>query len=79
MTEIQKNKWAVPALVLGIVSAFLAFLIVPPILAIVFGSLGISRSSDLQNEGVKKTGSGMSMAGLILGIVYIGIGFWNWQ
>lgn len=79
MAEIQKNKWAVPSLVLGVVSVFLAALIVPPILAIVFGALGLSRSTELENAKSDKTGKGMSIAGLVLGSVYIFIGIYNWM
>lgn len=78
MTQIEKNKWAVPALVLGLVSIFFAFIFVPSILAIVFGALGLSRSTELANAKQAKTGKGMSIAGLVLGLVYLFIGFYNW-
>jgi hypothetical protein len=74
----NQNKWAYSALWLGIASIFFGVIFVPPILAIVYGSLGISRSTELQNEGIEKTGKGKSIAGLILGIVYLLLGFYQW-
>ena len=72
------NSWSMPALLLGIASVFFGTFFIPPILAIVFGSLGISRSTVLINDGIKKTGKGMAIAGLVLGIVYLLLGFYVW-
>jgi len=73
----MKNKWATPALVLGVVSVFFGWLFLPPIFAIVFGSMGLNRSAVLANDGQKKSGKGQSIAGLVLGIVYLLLSFYN--
>ena len=58
------NGFGIAALVLGIASFFLDFLIfIPSILAVVFGCLGIVKGN---SQG---TGKGMAIAGLVLGIV----------
>jgi hypothetical protein len=75
----NQNKWAHSAIWLGIASIVFFWMFVPPILAIVYGSLGISRSTELQNEGIDKTGKGKAIAGLILGIVYLLLGFYQWM
>jgi len=63
------NGLAVTSMILGIVSfAFgLGFLIIPLILAIVFGHIAIGQI----NRNPQSTGKGMAIAGLIMG--YIGI------
>ena len=76
MTKSERNKWAAPALWLGLSSTLFAFLFVPPILAIVFGAKGMTRATILANASAPKTGKGMSIAGLILGIVYLGVAFY---
>lgn len=73
----MKNKWATPALAVGIVSVFFGWLFIPPILAITFGSMGLNRSAVLANSGQKKTGKGSSIAGLVLGILYLLLSFYN--
>jgi hypothetical protein len=63
----ESNGVAVTSLVLGITSFGLMWIpvagIIPPILAIVFGGMGISRANKIQS------GMGMAVAGLVLGIV----------
>lgn len=78
MAEKLANKWAIPALALGIGSIFLAFLFAPPILAIIFGAMGLSRAAVLKKEQAPRTGIVMSIVGLILGIVYLPLGFYAW-
>lgn len=56
---------AIAALVLGIASLMFFFLVVPAILAIVFGA--VSRRNIKTNPN--KTGGGMATAGLVLGII----------
>ena len=69
------NKFATAALVVGIVAAIFYELFIPSIAAIVLGSLGMNQATVLQNEGVRKTGKGKSVAGLVLGLVYLLCGF----
>lgn len=62
---------AIAALVLGIVGLFC---LIPAILAIVFGFLSKAR---IEQSNGQLTGRGMSIAGIVLGIVsiVIGVGF----
>ena len=60
----ETNGYAIAALVLGIASLFLDFLIfIPSVLAVIFGILGLKRSE------VTGNGRGMSIAGIVLGII----------
>lgn len=77
-SQAPKNTYALPALIAGIVSFFLAAFFVPQIIAIFLGAKGITRADELANLSVQKTGKGMSIAGLTLGIVYIFIGIYQW-
>ncbi len=54
-------------MVLGIIAVPLCFLIVPSILAVVFGAIGLNRVK--QNPAVG--GRGKAIAGLVLGLVAI--------
>ncbi len=66
------NGFAVAALVLGIVGVFTFWLyLIIPILAVVFGHIGYAKVS--KSLGTQR-GSGMALAGLILGYVMIAIG-----
>ena len=66
------NGFAVAALVLGIVGVFTFWLyLIIPILAVVFGHIGYSKVG--KSQGTQK-GSGMALAGLILGYAMIAIG-----
>ncbi len=71
----QRSGFAVAALPLGIVGLPLFMLAVPSILAVVFGILGIRQTGD-----GSRTGRGMAIAGLVLGLV--GVAFasllWGW-
>ncbi len=64
-----------PALILGIVAAIFYEFFIPAIIAVVLGAKGLNRAEVLKGESVEKTGKGLSMAGLILGIVYLFTGF----
>jgi len=77
-TPAESNGLATAALVLGILSAgFFEFVFVP-IAALVVSSFALSKSTSLANKGQKKTGKGKSIAGLILGGVYLFTWFgWN--
>lgn len=56
---------AVASLVLGIVSLVLCVLVIPWILAIIFGSIGIKQC----NEDPTYTGKGLAIAGLVMGLI----------
>jgi len=60
----RRNVFSIAGLVFGILSIFTASLGIAPILALIFGSIGLSKAND--------TGQGRlsSWIGLILGIVY---------
>ncbi len=66
----QKNRFAVPALVAGIVGAMLPFTVLIPAAAAVLGGLGISQAAKLQLAGGVPLGRGLSIAGVILGGIY---------
>lgn len=65
-----KNKYANYALGLGIASVFLFGTLIVPMASILIGGLSLGRASELKALGVKETGFGFSLAGLILGVVY---------
>jgi hypothetical protein len=72
---IQTNGLAIAALVLGVCSAlFFEFLFVP-VVAIVVSSLALAKSTSLRNDGQIKTGKGFSIAGLVLGGVFLFVWF----
>ena len=64
------NTWAVAALVLGIVGIPTFCLVVPALLAVIFGILAMRGS----NTGVgPQSGRGMAIAGLIMGLLSIAV------
>ena len=63
--QTPSNGLATASLVLGIIAIPLCFLMIPSILAVVFGGIGISRVK--QNPAVG--GRGKAIAGLVLGLV----------
>lgn len=72
----QGNGLAVTALVLGIIGALFGFVplmfwlaIILGILAVIFGAIGLARSKDPYRGG-----RGQAIAGLVLGIIAIGVG-----
>ena len=54
---------------LGIVGVFLCFVIVPSILAVIFGGIAVSKAN--QNPAVG--GRGRAIAGLVLGLISLGL------
>ena len=77
-TPAESNGLATAALVLGILSALFFEFVFVPIAALVVSSFALSKSTSLANKGQKKTGKGKSIAGLILGGVYLFTWFgWN--
>jgi len=69
------NKFAAPAFFLGIFAAVFYEFYLPAIGAIIVGALGMNKAAILANEKVQKTGKGFSVAGLVMGIVYLMTGF----
>lgn len=67
-TENQVANWA---LGFGIASAVFFEFLIPNLVAIVLGSIGLNKASELARQGAAKTGKGKSMAGLVLGIIYV--------
>jgi hypothetical protein len=64
MAGPRRNGFGIAALVLGVVSVCAFTLVIPPVLAIVFGFLGRGRAK--RGEASNK---GMATAGAVLGIV----------
>lgn len=62
---------AIAALVLGIVGVVLCFLVIPSILAIVFGALA---RKDVRRSAGRLTGNGMAVAGIVLGVIGLIVG-----
>jgi DNA-directed RNA polymerase subunit RPC12/RpoP len=61
------NTWAIASLVLGIVSMPFGFcLLVPPVLAIVFGAIALRGMGQTSSP---QSGQGMAIAGIILGVI----------
>ena len=58
------NGYAVASLVLGIIAIPAGCLVVPPILAIIFGIVGLNQ---INSRGVDGSGRGMAIAGIVLG------------
>lgn len=68
------NQWGLPGLILGICSVFFPFVLPIPISAVVLSVLGLIRAFELKTLGTSKTQFGISLAGLILGVVYFMLG-----
>jgi Domain of unknown function (DUF4190) len=64
--QTRTNGFAVASLVLGIVAVGLCFIVVPSLLAIIFGAVALGQ---IKNQPTIYTGRGMAVAGLVLGIV----------
>lgn len=73
--EALRNELATPSLVLGILSALFFEFFPVPLAALVTGLFALTRSTELQNLGSKKTGKGKSIAGVSLGAVYLVVWF----
>ena len=66
--DARANPMALYALIAGIVAVVFNVLLVPSILAIVFGVKGIGRARELAATGQVSTMRGLAVAGLVLGI-----------
>lgn len=73
---VETNYLARFALVLGILSVFFFEFVPVPIASVVVSSFALNKSSELAQKSAAKTGKGMSMAGLVLGVVYSVLGFY---
>ena len=71
IAEEQKNRAAVFALVLGITSVVLFETFIIPLAAMIVGIIALYRASELRYLGVEKRGFGFSLAGAILGVVFM--------
>ena len=60
----KKDSMAIWSFCLGLASVFFAWIGIVPLLAIILGAVGISRTKE---EG---TGRGLAVAGLVLGAVF---------
>lgn len=69
----KTNGLAVAALVLGIVGIPLMMTVLPGLLALVFGILGVQQTS---SRG--QAGKGMAIAGIVLGAIAVGISAFFW-
>jgi DNA-directed RNA polymerase subunit RPC12/RpoP len=69
------NGFCVAALVLGIIGVPASCTVVAPLLAIVFGGIGLSQVSKSGSEG---SGRGMAIAGIVLGVIGGGLSLAFW-
>lgn len=74
--KVETNQFSTAALVTGLVAVIFFEFFIPSIAAIILGALGMNRATVLANNKVLKTGKGNSIAGLVLGIVYLLCGFY---
>ena len=72
--EISTNKNCLYGFILGLVSIFLGGLIVPPILAVIYSLIGISKFNQITDKN-----KWMGYVGLVLGIVYSLLGLHSWE
>ncbi len=64
------NGFCVASLVLGIIGLPAAVCVLPPVLAVIFGIIGLNQ---LNKAGVEGGGKGMAIAGIIFGVIGCGI------
>lgn len=67
--DARQNPMAVYSFVAGIIAFFFNVLLVPSILAVVFGSRALTRSNQLRAAGQEDKTRGLAVAGLALGVV----------
>ena len=72
------NGFCVASLVLGIIGIPSSPILITPLLAIVFGGLGLKQVMGEESEG--KTGKGMAIAGIVCGLIgmYIAASVYHW-
>lgn len=71
----RNNSFAYTGCVFGLLSFLLNPFAILSILALVFSSIGLAKSNDLEGRG-KVTGRGTAIAGVILGL--IGLAYFGW-
>ena len=71
-----KNNLSTLSLVLGISSAFFFEFVFIPIAAVIASSLSLAKANQLSRTGVLRTEKGVSIAGLVLGVIYSLLGFY---
>lgn len=69
----KTNGLAVAALVLGIIGIPLMMMVLPGLLALVFGIVGVQQTS---SKG--QAGKGMAIAGIVLGAIAVGLSAFFW-
>lgn len=68
------NGFAVASLVLGIIGLFTACVVIPPLLALIFGVIGYRQISKSSTTG---GGRGMAITGMVLGAIGLALAaFW---
>ncbi|MGX5680289.1 DUF2510 domain-containing protein [Schumannella luteola] len=65
--DARQNPLAVQAFVTGLIAVFFNVLLVPSILAIVFGSRALARSNQLRAAGQEDKTRGLAIAGVAMG------------
>ena len=74
---VETNGMATAGFIFSMVSLFTFFLLIPPILGVIFSSIGISRASRIEESTGFPTGKGLAVAGLVISILLI-IGGLGW-
>ena len=75
LVPVRKNRLAITGLGFGIASVFLWEFSIFPLVAVVVSSIGLSKALKLKSEGNAKPNTGMAIAGLVLGFLYIIVWF----
>lgn len=73
VASTKTNGLAVAALVLGIIGIPLMMMVLPGLLALIFGIVGVQQTS---SRG--QAGKGMAIAGIVLGAIAVGISAFFW-
>jgi hypothetical protein len=73
----ETNGMATAGFVLSMVSLLTFFLLIPPILGIIFSSIGLSRASTIEENSGLATGKALAAAGLVISIL-LAIGGLGW-
>lgn len=68
----EKNLFAIWALITGILSPLFFTLIIPEALAVFLGIKGLRKAEELNGKG-----KGLAITGLVLGIIYVIVFFYN--
>lgn len=75
--EVRRNNiLGYAGLVLSLIALIVNFFAIPSILGIIFSSIGLARAQSLEGRS-RVTGRGTSIAGLVIGIVALGLFAYN--